>query len=482
MKKHYIFMLYIIILTITIPFIVYSKNKVQDPIAVMPFKNINNNSKFSWLSTGIAETMISDLKGDNKLKVVERDQIDKALTEIALQGISETETSSAVKVGKITGAKTIVLGGFQMFKNKIRITARFVAVETGIILKSAKVTGKLTEIFNLQDQIVSYLIDSKKSKRNKHVYKRKMKTTKKSVEAYKMYSLSLNTSSGIERVKYLRASLKLDPEFSYAASDLKKLQDRLNIYDKKAEKHHDKVSAKKLALINNINMDPQIRSKEAVSLLSGYLTNFKYKKLLNNSEIIYNLKLPDYSNINIREYSSYCIFFSLYMLKKNDLALQMGEEYLKQFASGLYRSSIKMLLQNLISLKEKKFKGLSDAEEEIKKLNLERAEYLKKPRRKGLNKIKMASYDFQKCTILHRKLLYNKAIKSCGQFVKDYISKDDPTIKQLIITATYHKILSFYELGQFNQAKKEAKQMISNYPENSLSQALKTMMNTWPSE
>src|SRR4051812_22707113 len=83
------------------------------PIAVMPFKNLNADPALDWLRIGMAETMLSDLKKVAKLPVVERDQLDRAMAEIALQGGKASDESNAAKIGRMVGAKTIVLGGLQ---------------------------------------------------------------------------------------------------------------------------------------------------------------------------------------------------------------------------------------------------------------------------------------------------------------------------------------------------------------------------------
>src|SRR5579859_6123034 len=124
----------------------------------MPFKNLNADASVDWLKVGIAETMIWDLKKSGKLPVVERDQLDKAIAEITLQGAKSTEDSTAAQVGKMVGAKTVVVGGFQKAGKEIRITARYVAVETGVVLDTAKTTGPMSNIFALQDEITARLL------------------------------------------------------------------------------------------------------------------------------------------------------------------------------------------------------------------------------------------------------------------------------------------------------------------------------------
>ena len=56
------------------------------PVAVLPFKNLNDDGTNDWMTKGISETMVSDLRRIGNVQVVERDQLDRALTEILLEG------------------------------------------------------------------------------------------------------------------------------------------------------------------------------------------------------------------------------------------------------------------------------------------------------------------------------------------------------------------------------------------------------------
>ena len=203
-----------------------------DPIAVIPFKNLNAETTLDWMKAGIAETMISDLKKSGKARVVERDQVDHALLEIAMQGKQETEESTAAKVGKLVGAKTIVVGSFQRSDKQLRINARFVSVETGEVLDAAKTTGAATDPFGLQDKIVAQLLGVAAG--SPGLPKRKP-ATPKTVEAYRLYAMSLGVASDAERFGFLKQSLEQDPDFVYSEEEIAALKKRMGVYDETAK-------------------------------------------------------------------------------------------------------------------------------------------------------------------------------------------------------------------------------------------------------
>jgi adenylate cyclase len=48
----------------------------------------------------------------------------------------------------------LVTGGYQRLGDLIRITARFVEVESGTVIRTVKIDGAIGDIFDLQDKIV----------------------------------------------------------------------------------------------------------------------------------------------------------------------------------------------------------------------------------------------------------------------------------------------------------------------------------------
>src|SRR5688572_10721854 len=112
-----------------------------EPVAVAPWQNLNRDDTLSWLEQGAAETMVADLRTAG-VKVVERAQIVHALEQIP----SGDDVGRAVAAGKIVGAHALVLGSFQKSGTELRLVARFVDVETGVVRDTAKATGKLEEV------------------------------------------------------------------------------------------------------------------------------------------------------------------------------------------------------------------------------------------------------------------------------------------------------------------------------------------------
>lgn len=125
-------------------------------IAILDFKNrsVDDKEKYDPLEKGFAELMIDQLNGAVNLKVIERERIQWILEEIGLENDpSKFDQSSAVRVGKQLGVHTILLGSFIKVKDKIRLLARLVKVETSEILATEQAEGDADEFFKVAENL-----------------------------------------------------------------------------------------------------------------------------------------------------------------------------------------------------------------------------------------------------------------------------------------------------------------------------------------
>ncbi len=123
-------------------------------VAVMTFSNITRDANDDWLGTGIAETVSADLRSLPGVTIIGRERVSEVLRRAAPGDPGE---EALVEAGRVLGARWIIAGGFQRLKESLRITARFVEVSTGTVLRTVKIDGPISEIFTLQDQIVADL-------------------------------------------------------------------------------------------------------------------------------------------------------------------------------------------------------------------------------------------------------------------------------------------------------------------------------------
>src|ERR1700690_3504736 len=108
-------------------------------VGVMPFRDLSGgDAQRGSIGEAIRETVTTDLRGVPGLKVVERASVDKIIGEQNLQSRERAlDTIAMVRVGTLLGATLIVTGAYQRAGAHVRLTARFVRVETGEIVGTA---------------------------------------------------------------------------------------------------------------------------------------------------------------------------------------------------------------------------------------------------------------------------------------------------------------------------------------------------------
>ena len=122
-------------------------------IAVIPFTNISRDAADDWLGEGIAETVVADLESQGQFTVIGQERV-----RVAAGGRSATlDEAAIIPLGRALGARWVVTGGYQRLGGVLRITARMVDVNSGIVAKTVKVDGVVEEIFDLQDRIAAEL-------------------------------------------------------------------------------------------------------------------------------------------------------------------------------------------------------------------------------------------------------------------------------------------------------------------------------------
>ncbi len=455
---------------------------VEVPVAVMPFKNLNADPALDWLRAGMAETMVSDLKKGAGLAVVERAQLDHALAELALRGPGGTDEATAAQVGKLTGAKTVVLGSFQTSGQQLRIAARFVTVETGVVQDAAKVTGPLDDIFKLQDDIVAKLTGAPAGGAPQARARKPRKSGPQVVKAYRLYAMSLTTTSDAEKVGYLRDSLKEDPDFAYATDDLNALEARLRGYDEAAAKARQAQEDKDRAALRLDGDTPEQKATHAFQLLSSEMVAARYQQLLRDATAIYAMDLPPGPGGDPHVYAAYSVFLAHVLLKQRDLALQVGEQFLKNFPNSPWFGAVENQMKTVIREKRDMEEGAALAEEDLAKLEAEKAEVLAHPPRNGVNPVRLRSLEYQRCLVLYRRHQYARAIDECRTYDEHHRGDTEPGTEIFAPLCAYHRALALAELGRFAEARQVTQELSARDPAFVKKMSVDSVAGTWPKE
>ena len=192
-------------------------------IAVLYFDNASiseDQAQLSPLCKGLPAMMIQDITKAGNIRVVERDRINFLVDELRLQQSDLTDKSTAVKMGKLVGAQTLLMGGFMKLDNKnFKIYGRLVSVETGEIIKAEEVSGKPDDIFELQKELVFKILDDLNIEVKDEAKKEINKGNDAQYEALYHYSLGLalqDKNDYVGAYAQYKEAIKLAPGFAEA--------------------------------------------------------------------------------------------------------------------------------------------------------------------------------------------------------------------------------------------------------------------------
>lgn len=200
------------------------KNPSKMNILVYPFR-FDGDTGFSWIAAGLTDTVISDLHNLSAVSVFSDEDRKQAIKEMELGMTGLFDESTIVRAGNIIGANVIFTGSIQVAGSVIRINARLLNVETTKIENTIKIDGTTENIFELQDRIVSGLMNEAEKIRSDRIAQVKFSSDeikkiesvyKPKREAYELYSkgLELADSNPEAALALFLKAAEVDPGYA----------------------------------------------------------------------------------------------------------------------------------------------------------------------------------------------------------------------------------------------------------------------------
>jgi TolB-like protein len=340
-------------------------------VAVLAFRDLSGSR--GNVGEAIRETVTTDLKALGGLRVVERGQLDRVLAEQHLMQTGDVDPATAARLGKLLGATLIATGAYQRQEPTVRLTARFVSVETGEIVGTAKVDGRATELLRLQDKVTAELLRSAgllahAQRINERAARRPMLKSWKTLE---LYGDSVVAENDDKKVELLKKAVAEDAAFSYAADDLAALEKRMKKYQERAELSQDQRSRELMQQLQ-AEKDPTKVPIVASQLFSQLLMSRRYRTLSRLGRSIatgpLGATMMPMTNTRTDELALYFVFTADHLLKDEDSALRDGEELMRRFPASVYFSSVKMQMDTIIRDKRAFEEGKAKAADEVARM------------------------------------------------------------------------------------------------------------------
>jgi tetratricopeptide (TPR) repeat protein len=129
-------------------------------VAILPFLSLSESRDWEPLQKGLADIVIADLAQVKELSVVERLKVDQLVSELGLNAAGLADSSKALKLGKLVGARYLVKGSFLVMSDlKMTLDAGLFSFENTANPTSYNEDGNLSRLFQMEKQIVLKIID-----------------------------------------------------------------------------------------------------------------------------------------------------------------------------------------------------------------------------------------------------------------------------------------------------------------------------------
>jgi TolB-like protein len=119
-------------------------------MAVLPFENGGSYGlqaeDYDALRVGMQQMLTTEFAMNGQLRVVDRSRITELLKEQDLGASGRVDAATAARIGKVVGAKYMVMGGFIDTYGTMRLDIQIVDVETTEIVKADRHTFKREEM------------------------------------------------------------------------------------------------------------------------------------------------------------------------------------------------------------------------------------------------------------------------------------------------------------------------------------------------
>ena len=218
-----------------VPVLLSAQQRGQDTrpgIAVLPFANGGSYGQgkedFDALERGIAGMMISELAQNPAARVVEREQVQRLLDEQNLGAQGRVDPQTAAKVGKLVGARYVILGNFIDFYGDFRVDVRLVNTETSEIVKTESDRQQREHLFDIIRNVSTRLMkDANLPALTRNASNEQRMSRQIPTEALTFYSRALlyqDRGQKEKAVEMFNRALAVFPEYAEAQEGLQRVQ------------------------------------------------------------------------------------------------------------------------------------------------------------------------------------------------------------------------------------------------------------------
>jgi serine/threonine-protein kinase len=192
-------------------------------IAILPFKNVSNDSQSSFYEFSLADAVITELARLRSLVVRPSSEI------VKYQGIQFDPRQA----GREMSVSAVLSAGFLRAGDRMRVTAQLIDVASGELIWSDRIDADARDIINVQDTITQEICDGLRLELTSDEKDQLERTKTANAEAYEAYLRGRDALGRFiyhtiarkdidEAIEHFERAAYLDPSFALAHSALGK--------------------------------------------------------------------------------------------------------------------------------------------------------------------------------------------------------------------------------------------------------------------
>jgi len=137
-----------------------SQPATENAVAVFPFRYVGRNEELAPIGRGLTHLMITDLAKVSRLRLLEREQVQALVDEMALTDAGRVDPATGARSGRILRAARVLQGSVQDVpgRTQIRLDAAMVNSANASVVASGSASDQLQQLFSLEKQVVLALV------------------------------------------------------------------------------------------------------------------------------------------------------------------------------------------------------------------------------------------------------------------------------------------------------------------------------------
>jgi adenylate cyclase len=185
-------------------------------IAVLPFANFSGDPEQEYFADGITEDIITMLAGWRAFPVIARNST------FNYKG----KTVDIRRVGEDLGVRYVLEGSVRKLGHRVRVTAQLIRADTNHHIMAERYDCDLTDLFELQDEIVTTIAGAIEPELLKFERERIIERAEHNHDAYALYQRGMfhhyrqNKQDNSEAQAYFRRALAIDVQYPQAMAAL----------------------------------------------------------------------------------------------------------------------------------------------------------------------------------------------------------------------------------------------------------------------